>query len=169
VDHDGCRADLLAALGVPSYQEVILRAACDGLAEMKDQSAVPVLLALVNQPSSALRRVVFIGALARLKSDDASIVTRLDKQLDNSRPMVRGSAVDALVKLGDPRAIELLVARRAKEKRYGRLSRAIDEALVTLRAKQGTIDELSKQVESLRAQNRLLEERVKKLEESSKK
>jgi HEAT repeat protein len=169
VDHDGCRADLLAALGVPSYQEVILRAACAGLAEMKDQSAVPVLLALVNQPSSALRRVVVIGALGRLKSDDASIVARLDKELDNSRPMVRGFAVDALVKVGDPRAIELLVALRAKEKRYGRLSRAIDEALVTLRAKQGTIDELSKRVESLRGQNQLLLERVKKLEESIKK
>ncbi len=133
VDRDGCRADLLAALGVPSHREAILQAASEGLVDLKDLSAVPVLLALENQPSSALRRVIVIGALARLKSDDASIVARLDKELDNSRPMVRGSAVDALVKLGDPRAIELLVARRAKEKRYGRLSRAIDKALVTLR------------------------------------
>jgi aminopeptidase N len=169
IDHDGCRADLILALGVPSYQEVILRAACDGLAELKDQSAVPALLALETQASSAQRRVVLIGALARLKSDDASIVTRLDKQLDNSRPMVRSAAVEALVNLGDPRAIEPLVARRAKEKGYGRLSRAIDEALTKLRAKQGTLDELSKQVESLRNQNRLLEERLQKVEAAIKK
>jgi hypothetical protein len=34
IDRGGCRGELVAALRTPSHQDVILRAACDGLVEL---------------------------------------------------------------------------------------------------------------------------------------
>jgi ubiquinone biosynthesis protein UbiJ len=71
--------------------------------------------------------------------------------------------------VGDPRAIQVLLARRAKEQDPARLLRAIDEGVEQLRAKERNLEQLAKEVESLKSQNRSLEERLKKLEAAQKK
>ncbi len=169
IDRNGCRAELLAALRTPSHQDVILKAACDGLVELKDRAAADEMSAMLDQPSSPLRRAILLGSLARLKNDDPTLAEKLDKQLDNNRASVRRAAVDALVSLGDPRAISVLLARRAKEQDPARLIRAIDDGVEELRTKERNIAQLTKEVESLKSQNRSLDERLKKLEEAKKK
>ncbi len=169
VDRSGCRADLLAAVRLPSHQEVVLRAACDGLVELKERAAADELASLLDQPSSAIRRAILIGAIARLKPDDSTLFERLGKQLDNRRANVRQATVEALVGLGDPKAIEVLLARRDKAEDSSRMLRAIDEGVATLRTKEQTIEKLTKQIDDLRSQNRDIEQRLKKLEATQKK
>ena len=169
VDRSGCRAELLAALRTPSQQEVILKAACDGLVELKDRASGDEIASLLDQSNSALRRTVLIGALARLKTDDPKVVERLDKQLDNRRASVRQATIESLVALGDPRAIDVLQARRDKEEDSSRLLRALDEGITTLRAKELDFEKLKTEIESLRSENRKLDERLKKLEDVQKK
>jgi aminopeptidase N len=169
IDRSGCRAELLAALRTPSHQDVILKAACDGLVELKDRAAEEEISTLLDQPGGPMHQAILLGALARLKSDDANVFDRLSKQLDNHRASVRRATIDALVSLGDPRAIAILQARRAKEQDPARLLRAIDDGIEELRTKERNLDALTKEVEALRNQNRLLDERLKKLEDSRKK
>jgi hypothetical protein len=141
-----------------------LKAACDGLVELKDRSSVDELLALVDQPCTPMHRAVLLGTLARLKSDDLALVERLDKQLDNNRASVRRATIDALVSVGDPRAIQVLLARRAKDQDPARLVRAIDDAVEELRAKEHNIEQLTKEIESLKSQNHTLDELLRKRE-----
>jgi aminopeptidase N len=169
VDRNGCRADLIAALKTPSHQEVILRAACDGLVDLKDRSSADEIAKLLDQPVSAQRRAALTGALARLKPDDRAVAERLHKQLDNRRGNVRQATIDALVAMGDPAAIEVLLARRAKNEDPSRILRALDEGIEKLRAKENNLDSLNKELDTLRTQNRQLEERLKKLESAQKK
>jgi len=110
-----------------------------------------------------------LGALARLKSDDADLFERLGKQLDNTRSSVRRAAIEALVASGDPQAIPILQARRAKEQDPSRLLRTIDEGIEELRTKVRSVEQLTKEVETLKSQNHSLEERIKKLEDARKK
>jgi aminopeptidase N len=169
VDKSGGRTELLAALRTPSHQEVVLKAACDGLVDVKDRASADEMSAQLDQSTSALRSSILIGAMARLKPDDSATVERLDKQLDNRRGSVRQAAVDTLVSIGDPRAIEVLLARRAKGEDAPRIVRSIDEAVATLRTKEQNIQQLTKEVDTLKAQNQKFEERIKKLEEAQKK
>jgi len=169
IDRSGCRADLLAALKTPSHQEVILSAACAGLADLKDRSAADEISSLLEQQTTPLRREILIGELARLKPDDPSTIERLEKQLDNRRAFVRQSAVQALVATGDPRAIDVLQKRRDKAEDSSRLLRAIDDGIATLRTKEHNLEQLTKEIDTLKSQNRSLEDRLKKLEDAQKK
>jgi aminopeptidase N len=168
-DRSGCRADLLAALKTPSHQDVILRAARDGLVDLKDRAAADDISALLEQPTTEMRRTILIGGLARLKPDDPAVLEQLGKQLDNRRVPVRQAAIEALVSTGDPRAIDVLQKRREKEEDSSRMLRAIDDGVTTLRTKEHDIEKLSKEIDTLKSQNRSLEDRLKKLEEAQKK
>jgi HEAT repeat protein len=169
IDRNNCRAELLTALRTTSHQDVVLRAACDGLVELKDRSAASELAAQLDQPATPIHKTILLGALARLKSDDADLFERLGKQLDNTRSSVRRAAIEALVASGDPQAIPILQARRAKEQDPSRLLRTIDEGIEELRTKVRSVEQLTKEVETLKSQNHSLEERIKKLEDARKK
>jgi predicted RNase H-like nuclease (RuvC/YqgF family) len=137
--------------------------------ELKDRSAASELAAQLDQPATPIHKTILLGALARLKSDDADLFERLGKQLDNTRSSVRRAAIEALVASGDPQAIPILQARRAKEQDPSRLLRTIDEGIEELRTKVRSVEQLTKEVETLKSQNHSLEERIKKLEDARKK
>ena len=76
---------------------------------------------------------------------------------------MKKAAIEALVAIGDPGAIDVLLEARKRQETSG-MGRSIDEAIEKLREKSKGIDQLQKQLEQLRQQNRKLEERLKKLE-----
>ena len=163
IDRDKCREALLAAVKQPSHDEVILRAACDGLVELKDASAADQLTAMLKESLTPQRRVAIVAALARLKPQDVAARALLEKQLDNDRGQVRRAAIDALVALGDDASIAPLQARRNKEE-VPRMVTAIDEAIGKLREKGKSNEELRKELEELRKKNQELEQRLQNVE-----
>jgi aminopeptidase N len=163
IDRQNCAGDLLAALNTPSQNAVVLKAAMDGLVELKEAKAIDPLSQRLSGKLTPQERVVVIGGLARLKPDDEKLLAQLKDELDNDRRNVRRSATDALVAIGSPQAIAWLQERRAKEESAGAI-RAIDQALEKLRDTQKPLADVKKEVDRLREENRKLEERLKKLE-----
>jgi aminopeptidase N len=163
VDRANCLDEHVAAAGVISHRQVVLKAAIDGLAKLKDPQGGERLSALLEEDVTPARRAVLIGGLARLKPDDGEILQQLRAQLENDRRNVKRSAIDALVAIGDPGAIDVLLEARQRQETSG-MVRSIDEAIEKLREKNKGIEQLQKQLEQLRQQNRKLEERLKKLE-----
>ncbi len=163
VDHDNCEAAQLAALPVVSRRQEVLKAGIDSLVKLKSLAAAERISELLEQDISPERRVVLIGGLARLKPDDADVLEKLYDQLGNDRTSVRRKAIEAMVEVGDPQAIDVLLSKRAEQETPGMI-RAIDEAIEKLREKSKGIEQLQKQIEKLQQQNRKLEERLKKLE-----
>lgn len=163
VDRERCEADLLAALGQESHNEVILHAAADGLVDLKSTAAAGKLTEILGQKLDPQRRVIVVAALARLKPEDAPSVDRLREQLGNERSFVRRAAIDALVSVGQPRTIAWLTEQRGKESSRGMIQ-SIDEAAEKLRGKSNDLGTLRKELDELRRLNRQLEERLKKLE-----
>ena len=163
IDRDNVRDLLVAALDRPSHHEVLLRAACDGLVELKDSAAAEKIAAMLKSPQTPERRIVLLGGLARLKGGDAAVVKQVEEQLSNDRVSVRRAAVESLVSLAQPAAIPALQARREKEQNRGVMN-SIDDAISKLRDKDKSADDLRKEVDTLRKKNEDLENRLKKLE-----
>lgn len=163
VDHDNCFPEHFTAAQVLSHRQVVLKAAIDGLVKLKDSRGVERLSALLDQDNTPARRAVLIGGLARMKPNDSDTLKQLHEQLDNDRRNVKRAAIDALVAIGDPAAIDVLLENRKRQETSG-MVRSIDEAIEKLREKSKGVDQLQKQLEQLRQQNRKLEERLKKLE-----
>lgn len=165
VDHDNCEAEHLAALDIVSHRQAVLKAAIDGLVKLKSTEASDKISQLLEGDISPERRVALIGGLARLKPNDDVVIAKLHEQLDNDRTSVRRKAIDAIVEVGDPGAIDVLLEKRAEQETPGMI-RSIDDAVEELREKSKGIEALQKQLETLRQQNSKLEERLKKLEAS---
>jgi len=163
VDRDNCRADLTAALVVPSYREEIFKAAAAGLNELKDQEAVARWQAMLGEKLTSEKRAVVTEALANAKRGDLETLELLKTQLEHRRPNIRRQTVNALLELGDTRAIPWLQARRDQEE-SPRMVSTIDEAIEKLRAKEKQAEPVKKELDELREKNRQLEERLKKLE-----
>jgi aminopeptidase N len=163
IDRERCEEALLQALEVSSHGEVVLRAACEGLVELKSSAGAEALTGKLAQPLRPDERVVVIGALARLKGDDERYVELLRGELDHGRASVRRAAVDGLVALGDPRGIAWLQEKRDGEESTG-ARRALDEAIEKLRDGEKSIARTRQEIEQLRDQNRRLEERLRRLE-----
>lgn len=164
IDRANCAPDLLAALDQPSHQQVILKAACDGLVDLKEPSTAEKLSVKLAGKLRPEERVVVLSALARIKVNDKELLTKLKSELDNDRNSVRRVAIETLVTLNHAEAIGWLQDLRNREENLGML-RAIDESIEKLRQSQKPVNEVQKEVEALRKQNKELEERLKKLEE----
>lgn len=164
IDRDKCRDLLLAALQRPSHEEVLLRAACDGLIDLKEKSASEPIARLLEGQVTPQRRAILTAALARLKPDDPAALDRVHGLLENDRVQVRRSAIEALAAIGNPASLDRLQALRAKEE-SPRVITAIDEANLKLRERLQQNDTLRQELERLKKQNQQLEERLKRLEQ----
>ncbi|MBI3467109.1 MAG: DUF3458 domain-containing protein [Planctomycetes bacterium] len=167
VDRTGAVNDLMAALDVPSHSDVILAAACDGLAELRPEMAKAKLLSLLQPPAKPTRRMAAVKALSRLAREDSSLISTLARELDDTRSFVQQSVAESLGETGDPAAVALLEQARAKADGPGAM-RSIDEALDKLR-KTTDVERLRREVETLHNENRQFEDRLKKLEAAERK
>lgn len=130
-DAGGARAwDALAASLTSEAPELRFQAIAS-LAEIDAARAAPLVVALVDDPDAKVRA----QALAALgDAADASYVDRVARRLDDEDE-VRHEAALALARLGDRRALPLLVAA------LGRRERALDAA--TALAALGVADDLA--------------------------
>jgi aminopeptidase N len=163
VDRDHCRADLLAALAVPSYRDEVFRAAAAGLNELKDDEALAKWRAMLAEKHTSEHRASVIEALANAKRGDAETLELLKGQLEHKRMNIRRQTINTLVELGNPSTIAWLQARRDQEE-SPRTIQQIDEAIEKLRGKEKQNEPIKKELDGLREKNRQLEERLKKLE-----
>ncbi|MFM8288379.1 MAG: M1 family aminopeptidase [Planctomycetaceae bacterium] len=168
VDRANCLADLREAFAQTSHGEVILRAVCDGLVELKDPDLDERVTAELAEAISPTRRVVLLGALARLNPDDPEALRRLHAQLQSKRREVRRAALDSVVAVGSPTSVDVLAARRAQEV-SPRAVRAYDEAINRLKEKVQSGERSKAELESLRKKYEAVEQRLKELEAKSQK
>jgi aminopeptidase N len=166
LDRAGSRDVLLAALARDSHQDVVLKAACDGLVELKEIAAADPLVALLQEPLAPSRRATVIGCLARLKPEDSASLERLHAQLDNDRMNIRRAAIEALAAAGESSSLEPLEKRRSQEE-MPRMVEAIDESLAKIRSRLAEGKKLGEQVDRLRQENSELRGRLEKLEKAS--
>jgi len=167
VDRANCLADLRSAFAQTSHSEVIVRAACDGLLELKDPDLDDRINAELARPISPTRRVVLLGSLAQLKPNDAETLQRLHSLLQSKRRGVRRAALDSVVAVGSPTSVEVLQARRSQEV-SPRAVRAYDEALNRLKEKIQTGERARAELESLQKKYEEVEKRLKELEAKGK-
>lgn len=168
VDRDNAEDVFLNAFNWVSHHQEIERAAGNGLVELKSTKGAAKMQELLAEKQTPERRATFIAILARLKPDDPDALQQLRDQLGNERAHVRKAVMDAFVELGNPEAISWLQEQRGKEETGGML-RAVDTAIEKLRNKSADLPQLRKELEALRAQNKQLEERLRKLEAGQKK
>jgi aminopeptidase N len=163
IDRANCESDLLAAMSRQSHQDVIFRAACDGLVEIKSTAGGSRIAERLNQKMSPNERVIAVSAMAKLKPGDATFQQQLRELLTNERTNVRRAAIDALSTTGNPQAVEWLREQRSKESR-ARMVKTLDAAIDKAAANKKDIDELRRELDDLRRLNQQLESRLKKLE-----
>jgi len=163
IDRDRSRDLLLSALDRSDEDGVILRAAVDGLVELKEPTAAEKVTRLLSGKLTPQHRGTLIAGLARLKHDDPIALDKLHTQLGNDRTDVRRAAIAALADIGNATSIDKLLARRSQED-IPRTRARLDEAVIKIRQRLGQPDAVRKELEELRKQNQQLEQRLKKLE-----
>ncbi|HUA35115.1 MAG TPA: M1 family aminopeptidase [Candidatus Binataceae bacterium] len=153
-----------------SYLDTIRAHSLAGMAELRDERAIPVAHDFMAYGMPPRARVAAIGTLARF---GARLENRRDEILDWLTPlgddrefMVRMRLPGALEEIGDTRGLGP-VRRLAERDLDGRIQRRANEAITAIsegrsRVQEG--DRLRTDVEKLREDNRKLQERLEKLE-----
>jgi aminopeptidase N len=159
----GVMKDLLAVVDRPSWADAQRAGALDGLAQLRDEDAVPHVLERSRYGIPTRGRRAAVAALAAL-SDSRRTRQHLEDLLDDADPHFRISVVDALVQLGDTKARGPL--RRALERELdGRVARRLREALRDI-GEAGSTERkrLGDDLETVRGELRELKLRLAKLE-----
>ncbi len=161
---------LTKALEKKSFNEVVRSGAMQGLAELGDDRAIPVLLEWTEYGKPAYAREAAISALGKLGQGNRKVRSRLMDLLDDKNFYARLSAIGALVELHDVAAIPTL-ERIASQDVEGRLKGAATNAareIAEYQEKPTELKQLRGEIESLRESNKGLLDRIDRLESKSK-
>ncbi|MGK4001060.1 M1 family aminopeptidase [Sorangium sp. So ce1036] len=154
---------LLDVLDRPSWGEVVRCGAIDGLANLRDERAVPHLTARTRYGVPTRGRRAAILALPKLSSDRRTREL-LEELLDQPDPYLRVDVARALGDLGDGRARGAL-QRQLDRDLDGRVRRRIREVLRDLGgAGKREMERLRDELEALRRDNAEIRARLGKLE-----
>jgi aminopeptidase N len=154
---------LVDILDRPSWADVIRAGAIDGLANLRDERAVPHVIARTRYGVSTRGRRAAILALPQLAGDKKARET-LEDLLDSADPYLRVDVVRALGELGDAKARGAL-HRQLDRELDGRVRRRIREVLRDLGgAGKRESDRLRDELEALRGEHAELKARVGKIE-----
>ena len=154
---------LVDVLDRPSWSDVIRAGALDGLANLRDERAVPHVIARTRYGVSTRGRRAAILALPKLAGDRKARET-LEEMLESADPYLRVDVVRALGELGDAKARGAL-HRQLDRDLDGRVRRRIREVLRDLGgAGKRDADRLRDELEALRTEHAELKARVGKLE-----
>jgi aminopeptidase N len=154
---------LVEVLDRKSWADVVRSGAADGLANLRDDRAVPHLTARTAYGQESGGRRASLLALSRL---DTSRKTRelLEERLDDTDMFVRIAAIRGLENLADVKARGALQARIDKED-AGTVRRRLKEALRDLSAsRDGEVRRLRDEMDKLREESHDLKQRLAKLE-----
>jgi aminopeptidase N len=154
---------LVDILDRPSWADVIRSGAIDGLANLRDERAVPHVIARTRYGVPTRGRRAAIMAIAKLAEGRKARET-LEDMLDGSDPYLRVDVVRSLGELGDPKSRGAL-HRQLEREIDGRVRRRIREVLRDLGgAGKRESDRLKDELESLRGEHAELKSRLGKLE-----
>jgi aminopeptidase N len=163
----GALKPLLGVLGDESWHDVKRAGALDGLASLREESAVKQVMERTRYGHSTPTRRAAVMALARL-SDDRKVREHLEDLLDDRDPHFRISVVRSLEILADVRSRGAL--RRHLDREFdGRVARRIREALRTL-GQSPTAEQkrMSDELEQLKRDLGELKVRLSKVEDRRK-
>jgi aminopeptidase N len=154
---------LVDILDRPAWADVIRVGAIDGLANLRDERALPHVIARSRYGVSTRGRRAAILALPKLAGDRKARET-LEDLLDQADPYLRVDVVRALAELGDTKA-RVALHRQLERDLDGRVRRRIREALRDLggTGKRET-DRLRDELEALRNEHAELKARIGKIE-----
>jgi aminopeptidase N len=158
---------LLDVIDRRSWADVIRTGAIDGLAQLRDERAIPHVTTRTRYGVSTRGRRAAILALPKLSGDRRTREV-LEDLLDSADPYVRVDVVRALSDLGDVKSRPAL-HRQLERDLDGRVRRRIREALRDLGgAGKREADRLRDELESLRGEHAELKSRLAKIETSMK-
>ncbi|HLV64613.1 MAG TPA: M1 family aminopeptidase [Polyangiaceae bacterium] len=145
-----------------SWGEVIRMGALDGLAALRDEQDLPVVLEHTRYGHPTRARRSAIAALAEV-GEGRKVRRELEALLEDRDPHLRIDVINALVKFGDPRCRPAL--RRTLERELdGRVKRRIREALRELGDAQSERKRLADDLEAVRNELGELKARLARLE-----
>jgi aminopeptidase N len=155
---------------IPSWNEVVRGGGCRGLAELKDDRAIALLVDFTAYGLPAQARYAAMRALGKLGSEKATvpetILDVLTALLDEESFRTRMAVLDALETLKSPKTLPAL-QRLSVRDLDGRVKRRLEEVSNTLRNTQPSPDELQQlrdEVKSLHTANNTLRERLDRFE-----
>lgn len=154
---------LVEVLDRKAWADVARSGAADGLANLRDERAVPHLTSRTTYGHESPGRRACLMALAKL---DTSRKTRelLEDRLDDVDMFVRVAAIRGLETLADAKSRPALQARLEKED-AGTVRRRLREALRDLTASRDTeLRRLRDEVEKMRDESHELKQRLAKIE-----
>ncbi|MBI2896827.1 MAG: HEAT repeat domain-containing protein [Deltaproteobacteria bacterium] len=162
---------LVRALDQDSYEDQIRVGALDGLAEKRDDRAIPIAMERTGAGHYATVRSAACRTLGKLGENKSEVREQLQRVLDDSDLRVRIAALRALGELGDPRALGAIdrVVERDLDGRVVRVAREVARDLGTGRRWTDELGALRDTVEKTRQAARALEDRVALLEARLKK
>ncbi len=167
---------LRAALERDSYLDIVRQHAYRGLAEARDDTALPLLydgMEYGRVPQGRRAAVMALATLVQGRRDrearDAR--ERIEELLFDPDFRVQLSAIEALATIGDARAIESLrrVAEIDLDGRIKRRAREVIRDLEELTGRDEAVKGMRDEMETLRAGITALREKVAKLESAGKK
>jgi aminopeptidase N len=163
-------ADLQQASQKPSWNEIIRGGVFRGLAELKDERAIPMLLDATAYGRPPQARYAAIRALGKLggEKDPApeAIVDALTTLLDEEYFRTRMAVLDALEALNSPKTLPAL-QRLSAHDLDGRVKRRLAEVIDAIRSSRKQADDMQQlrnDVQALREENKKLLERLDRLE-----
>jgi aminopeptidase N len=166
---------LRQAAGRASWTDIVRQMAYKGLAEARDDAAVPFLIEGTRWGRVTQGRRAAAMALAGLMKgrrdrDARDVRERLEELLDDKDFRVQAAAIEALSVLGDPAAIGALqkLVDRALDGRLRRRGREVIRDLGDGSASAEELRRLRDELDELRTAGGALRERVEKLEAAGK-
>lgn len=157
---------LLQAMSRPSFNDVIQVGAIEGLAELRDERALPIIMERTEKRySNNVRRAATL-ALGKFDRERQKVKDMLVSLLKDDWFRVRTAAAEALVERREFEAINDIEQAIAREV-DGRVRRSFREAISRLRAQQPTSEEIKmikEELEKLKEENRKIRERLERLE-----
>jgi aminopeptidase N len=167
---DGVLAALQQASQKRSWNEVIRAGAFRGLAALKDDSAIPLLIDFTAYGRPPQARYAAMRALGKLggEKDPApdAIVDTLTALLDEDQFRTRMAVLTALESLNSPKTLPALEGLSARDV-DGRIKRRLAEVIEGIRSSRKQADDMQQlrdDMQALREENKKLLERLDRLE-----
>jgi aminopeptidase N len=153
-----------------SWNETIRHGVFRGLADLQDESAIPLLRDFTTYGQPQMARYAAIRALGKLGGEKdpapAPIIETLTAILDEEHFRTRMAVLDALESLHSPKTLPALERLRARDL-DGRVKRRVEEVIEAIRSERKQTDEVQQlrdDFQAMRDENKKLLERLDRLE-----
>jgi aminopeptidase N len=167
---DKALTPLQQAAHKPSWNETIRNGVFRGLAELQDESTIPLLRDFTTYGQPPMARYAAIRALGKLGGEKepapVAIVETLTALLDEEHFRTRMAVLEALESLHSPKTLPALERLRARDL-DGRVQRRVEEVIEAIRSERKQTDEVQQlrdDFQALREENKKLLDRLDRLE-----